>query len=122
MRYVLLVMLCVACKIAEDTDLVETDTDVADTDTGADLHPCDAEARRTLAWTPQDLASCFEGFTAGEANGWDAGRLVCILGSEYCPECVGDGSGTWTKPYRFGYLAGYGESYEAGYRSEGCEP
>jgi hypothetical protein len=101
-----------------DTDVL-TDTD---TEPDLDLHPCDAEAARTLAWTPQDLAACFEGHADGEGDGWDAGRLVCILGGDYCPACVGDGGGSWTAPYRFGYLAGYGESYKAGYQSEGCEP
>ena len=118
-RLLALALVLAACG---EVDTDETDTDVVDTDDTADLHPCDAEAARTLAWTPQDLAQCFEGFAQGEANGWDAGRLVCILGGEYCPECVGNGSGTWTEPFRFGYLAGYGESYEAGYRSEGCAP
>jgi len=118
--FLLGLMLLTACAPdtpeAHDDPVVEPDADPEP------VHPCDAEAEARFdagdPWTPQQKQSCFDGCEAGDLQGFEQGRLACILDDEPCPECVADQS---DPAYDVGYKACYAESYEEGYADEGCE-
>jgi len=87
-----------------------------------DLHVCRAYAHEALSrdepWSPGDLDDCMAGCERGDAEGYDQGRLVCILEGEFCAECVADQP--QGEAYSLGYKSCFGDAYSLGYGDEGC--
>jgi hypothetical protein len=84
-------------------------------------HPCVLRGSSD-GWKEAQGLECADGYADGYADGFDAGRLVCLFQEPYCPECVGDGSGSWSDEYRAGYLEGFRVTYDEGWLDSGCDP
>jgi len=86
-------------------------------------HPCrqalEVELSAGRGWSPTELEACYEGCDQGDDNGYDQGRLACLLDGDYCPHCRPPTDGTARS---VGYAACFGDSYEQGYTDEGCQP
>lgn len=124
MRPLALLLLLAAC--APQTGVDATDDPVTDVDDDTDAvgssHPCDLAAEQAFTagtpWTPEQKEACFDGCETGDTQGFDQGRLTCIMGDEPCAECLPEPDGT---AYDEGYRSCYPDAYERGYIDEGCE-